>query len=61
MHDQYEVLTRRICDIQECKQGRIPMDNAQLPWDHCHNCDGTGYVKEWIDVRTLIQQVINVG
>lgn len=57
----YEVLTRRMCDVQECQNGRIHNENSKkFPWSHCSNCNGKGHVEEWIDLKTLIRQMINV-
>jgi len=53
-----EVYTRRLCDVQECKQGRVSTGNAKLPWEYCNNCNGKGYVVEWLDLRTLIKDLM---
>lgn len=53
-----EVLTRRPCDVQECKHGRIIFDAKRNVWDHCSNCKGKGYVESWMDLRELIKDIM---
>jgi len=56
-----EVLTRRLCDVQECDKGRIHNENSKkFPWSHCSNCSGKGYVEEWVDLRILLRQMIDL-
>jgi hypothetical protein len=53
-----EVYIRERCDNQECRNGRVLTGNAKLPWEHCGNCSGTGYVKTWADLEVLIEDVL---
>ena len=53
-----EVQIRRLCSIQECDKGKIWTSSAKRSWEACSNCDGTGYITEWCDLRDLIKELI---
>ena len=56
MDSEYEVYTRRICNVYTCRAGEImPYKTA------CAVCEGKGYIEEWKDLETLIKQIIRIG
>lgn len=56
MDQDYEVQTRKWCPKTTCSGGWVMGTRKEK----CGNCNGTGYVYEWLDLRTLIRQIINI-
>lgn len=52
-----EVQIRRLCG--KCDKGKIRISNVTLSWKSCSNCDGTGYITEWYDLKDLIKSLIS--
>ena len=56
MSHKYEIQVREACPVYSCIKGYLGPDCIEK----CINCDEKGFVVEWKDLRTLLQEMIRI-
>lgn len=55
MNEDYEVMTRKLCMERNCHSGYTD-EKFKVKCTECKD----GWVIEWVDLRTLLRQMINI-
>lgn len=54
-----QVLTRTLCSDIDCHNGKdLGRKKRNNTYEDCESCSGKGYIEEWIDLSTLLNNAI---